>query len=151
MELGLFDEVAEAVRALAPDELGELRLRAHRRGVKVWFGTPKPTREHYEAQQLPRHYVDGRNGMAIEIGFHAEHPDATANDSVLEVLVAAEKRWRRGLGREAEIGEFYGAANWRRISEAWIEPDLDDPELAFEVASRLVDYLNALEPVRARA
>ena len=54
MELGLFDEVAEAVRALTPDEHGDIRVRSHRRGVKVWFGTVKPPREHYEAQQLPR-------------------------------------------------------------------------------------------------
>lgn len=151
MQLGLFEEVADVVRALVPDELGELHLRAHRRGLKVWFGPAKPPREHYEAQQLPRHYVDGVNGLAIEIGFHAENPDATANEEAIGRLAAAESRWRTGLGGEAEIGEFYGAANWRRISEAWIEPDLDDPELAFEVASRLVDYLNALEPERAQA
>lgn len=151
MELGLFEEVADVVRALMPDELGDPRLRAHRRGIKVWFGPAKAPREHYEAQQLPRRHVDGRDGLALEIGFHAEHPDAAANDDILDRLVAAEKRWRSVLGAEAEMGEFFGAANWRRISEAWIEPDLDDPELAFEVASRLVDYVNALEPIRAQA
>lgn len=151
MELGLFEEVADVVRALAPDELGDIRLRAHRRGVKVWFGPGKPPREHYEAQQLPRHLVDGTDGMAIEIGFHAEHPDALANQKAVDVLIAAESKWRKGLGTEAEIGDFFGATNWRRVSEAWIEPDLDDPELPFEVASRLVDYLNALEPARAQA
>lgn len=151
MELGLFDEVAEAVRALTPDEHGDIRVRSHRRGVKVWFGPVKPPREHYEAQQLPRHYVDGVSGMAIEIGFHAENPDVEANDIAVGALAAAERKWRKSLGAEAEIGEFYGAANWRRVSEAWIEPDLDDPELPFEVASRLVDYLTALEPVRAQA
>ena len=151
MELGLFDEVAEAVRALTPDEHGDIRVRSHRRGVKVWFGTVKPPREHYEAQQLPRHYVDGVSGMAIEIGFHAENPDVEANDIAVGALAAAESKWRKSLGAEAEIGEFFGAANWRRVSEAWIEPDLDDPELPFEVASRLVDYLTALEPVRAQA
>jgi len=29
----------------------------------------------------------------------------------------------------------------------WLEPDLDDPDLAFEMAARLVDYLHAIEPV----
>ncbi len=151
MELGLFEEVADVVRALTPDELGAIRVRAHRRGVKVWFGSATTPREHYEAQQLPRHFVDGSNGMAIEIGFHAENPDVATNDAVVGALAATETTWRPNLGVEAEIGEFFGAMNWRRISEAWIEPDLDDPELPFEVASRLVDYLSALEPLRSQA
>ena len=91
------------------------------------------------------------SGMGIEIGFDGENPDGEANDIAVGALGAAGSKWRKSLGAEAEIGEFYGAANWRRVSEAWIEPDLDDPELPFEVASRLVDYLTALEPVRAQA
>lgn len=149
MELGLFEEVADVVRALAPDDLGALRVRAHRRGVKVWFDTVKPPKEHYEAQQLPRQYVDGVNGMAIEIGFHAENADVRANEATITHVLASEKKWRKSLGAEAEAGEFYGAERWRRISEAWIEPDLDDPEFAFEVASRLVDYLISIEPARS--
>ena len=151
MELGLFEEVADVVRTLMPDELGAPRVRAHRRGIKVWFGPVDVPREHYEAQQLPRRHVDGRDGLALEIGFHAEHRDVDDNDEVVDRLAGAEARWRPDLGSEAEVGEFFGAAHWRRVSEAWIEPDLDDPELAFEVASRLVDYVSALEPIRAQA
>lgn len=149
VDIPLFEQIADVVRALTPDELGELRVRAHRRGVKVWFDSAKPTAEHYEAQQLPRRYVDGKNGMAIEIGFHAENADVSVNEAVVDHVLTSEKKWRKGLGAEAEVGEFFGAENWRRISEAWIEPDLDDPELAFEVASRLVDYLTAIEPARS--
>jgi len=148
VELGLFEEVADVLRALTPDELGELRNRAHRRGIKVWFDDVKSPREHYEAQLLPRKYVDGRDGMALEIGFHSEHQDVGRNIAVIEHLEDKQKAWQRSLGPEAEIGPFFGADNWRRLSEAWIEPDLDDPELAFEVASRLVDYLVAIERAR---
>ena len=85
--------------------------------------------------------------MAVEIGFHAEHKDPSQNEAVIAHLANREKTWRRKLGNEAEIGVFLGADRWRRVSETWIEPDLDDPELAFEMAARLVDYLTALEPV----
>ncbi|MGI9604917.1 MAG: hypothetical protein ACR2P0_02140 [Acidimicrobiales bacterium] len=148
MDLALFDQIAELVRAMSPDDLGDVRVRAHRRGVKVWFETEHAGKEHFEAQQLARHHVDGVAGMAIEIGFHAEHPDAARNQKVLERVEQSEKTWRNVLGAEAEAAEFFGAANWRRVSEAWIEPDLDDPELAFEVASRLVDYITVIEPAR---
>lgn len=150
MELPLFDQVADVVRSLTPEELGELRLRTHRRGIKVWFDSDKPPREHYEAQLLARRHVDGKDGMALEIGFHAENQDVDRNGATIDGIGRTEKKWRRILGQDAEVGEFFGASNWRRVSEAWIEPDLEDPELAFEVASRLVDYLEAIEPARSR-
>ena len=145
---GLFDQVGEAVHSMDPGDLGELKSRAHRRGVKVWFDSAKPTKEHYEAQLLPRRYVDGLDGVTIEVGFHSEHRDAARNVEVITRLEGAEKRWRKNLGAEAEIGEFFGAAGWQRVSEVWIEPDLDDPDLAFELAARLIDYLTAIEPAR---
>ena len=148
MELSVFDEVAELVRAMSPEEIGEVRVRAHRRGVKVWFGADAATKEHYEAQMLRRSYVDGKDGMAIEIGFHSEHKELDKNEAVIERVTANEKKWRKELGKEPEVGVFYGADNWRRVSEAWIEPDLDDPEIAFEIASRLVDYVTEIEPAR---
>jgi len=86
VELSVFDEVSELIRAMVPDELGEVRVRAHRRGVKVWFDSETPTKEHYEAQLLSRRYVDGLEGMALEVGFHAEHKDPKANDAVLARL-----------------------------------------------------------------
>lgn len=133
---------------MSPDEIGEVRVRAHRRGAKVWFDTEAPTKEHYEAQLLSRRYVDGTEGMAIEIGFHTEHKELAKNEAVIERLTASEKKWRKELGKEPEVDVFFGADNWRRVSEAWIEPDLDDPEIAFEIASRLVDYVTAIEPAR---
>lgn len=146
MELSFFDEVAELVRAATPDELGVPRIRAHRRGVKVWFGGDTPSRDHYEAQLLARRHVDGRSGTALEIGFHAEHRDEARNVVIADRLAADDRHWRSHLGDEAELGVFFGADAWRRLSEAWIEPDLDEPDLAFEVAARLVDYIAALEP-----
>jgi hypothetical protein len=150
VELPLFDQVADVVRSLTPEELGDLRIHAHRRGVKAWFNTDKAPREHYEAQLLARRHVDGSDGVALEIGFHAENRDTESNQAAVDAISATEKTWRKILGDTAEVGTFYGAENWRRVSEAWFEPDLEDPELAMEVASRLVDYLEAIEPARRR-
>lgn len=147
VELSLFEEVGELTRTLVAAELGTLRFRSHRRGVKVWFRTERAGRFHYEAQLVPRHLVDAHDGGALEIGFHAEHGDADRNDRVVAGIVAAESSWREELGDAAEIGPFLGRPeDWRRISEVWLDPDLDDPELSFEVAARLADYVNLLEP-----
>ena len=68
---------------------------------------------------------------------------------MLEGLLANEKQWRKDLGQEAEAGIFLGRADhWRRISETWPDPNLDDPELGTEMAMRLLDYIEALEPAR---
>ncbi|MEZ5140169.1 MAG: hypothetical protein R2711_15780 [Acidimicrobiales bacterium] len=62
--------------------------------------------------------------------------------------------WRRSwpppprcgeLGDDLVIGPFLGRASWRRASEVWIDPDLSDPELCFELADRLGAYLMAVE------
>lgn len=148
MELPLFEQVADALRSMTPEELGELRFRAHRRGIKVWFDTETAPREHYEAQVVARRHIDGRDGLALEIGFHAEHRETDRNVEAITTIEANEDRWRTILGQEAEVGPFFGAEHWRRVSEAWLEPDLDDPELPLEVASRLVDYLEAIEAAR---
>lgn len=147
LETHLFEQVADAVRSLMADGGATLQLRSHRRGVKAWFGTDKPTRAHYEAQLIPRRHVDGIDGMAIEVGFHAEHKDPARNEQILQELLAQETTWRAALGDESQAGVFLGADNWRRVSDVWLEPDLDDPDLAFEMAARLVDYLHAIEPV----
>ena len=148
MELSVFDEVAELVRAMAPPSAGEVRVRSHRRGVKIWIGEEATAKEHYEAQLLSRRYVDGTEGMALEVGFHSEHKEPAKNIAVIDRVMKTEKKWRKELGKEPTADVFFGADNWRRISEAWIEPDMDDPELAFEVASRLVDYVTAIEVAR---
>lgn len=147
MELSLFDEVGEHTRMLVPVELGALRFRAHRRGVKVWFDTDKAPRNHFEAQLIPRRHVDGRDGAVLEIGFHAEDGDLAVNDRTLATLLDHEATWRAELGAEAEVGPFLGNEDWRRVSETWPEPDPDDPELAFEIAARLADYVGAITPL----
>lgn len=146
----MFDEVAQALRGLLPADLGVLRTRAHRYGIKVWFGPEKPPREHYEAQVLGAKHVPGATVLAIEVGFHSEHADPALNAAALAGLVGQEQRWRKGLGPEAEAALFIDDRNgWQRLSETWPDPDLGDPELAWEVAARLTDYITALEPLRA--
>jgi hypothetical protein len=87
--------------------------------------------------------------LALEIGFHTEHPRLDDNDQVLARLLEQERRWRRVVGDEAHAGPFLGAADrWRRISETWPTPDLDEDGLAFEIGARLTDYITALEPLR---
>ena len=149
MELSLFDEVGEALRGLAPPELGDFHHRAHNYGVKVWFGPATPPREHYEAQVVGAAADKEATILAIEVGFHSEHPKAADNDAVIAHLVANEKRWRRAVGKEAQVGDFLGRADkWRRVSETWPDPDLSDGGLVIELATRLTDYITALEPVR---
>ncbi len=145
----LFDVVAEAARSMTPAELGELHVRSHRYGMKAWFGSSTPDKEHYEAQVIGARYVDGAKVLGLEIGFHAEHPKTAENDLVIDRLLAAETRWRKQLGDEVVVGPFLGRADtWRRASETWADPDLDDEDLVLELAMRLVDYITALEPPR---
>jgi hypothetical protein len=149
VELQLFDEVGEVVRRLVPGTLGELHCRHHRYGVKVWFDSEKPTREHYEAQVIGAKHVPEATVLAIEVGFHAEHRDPAENERLLKELVSREPRWRKVLGGDAVAGEFIDDRHgWQRVSETWPDPDLGDPDLALELAARLTDYITALEPLR---
>lgn len=148
-ESALFDEMAEALRTLLPPGLGDVRMRVRRYGIKVWFGPINPTREHYEAQVIGARHVQGASVLALEVGFHAEHPRLEDNEAVLTRIRSREARWRKVLGPEAEVGPFIGRPeDWRRVSETWPDPDLGDPELALELATRLTDYITALEPAR---
>ncbi len=151
VELSLFDEVGEALRSLAPPELGAQHHRAHRYGVKVWFGPATPTREHYEAQVVGADADPAAKVLALEVGFHSEYPKAADNEAVIAHLIANERRWRRAIGREAQVVGFIGRPDqWRRVSETWPDPDLGDGGLVMELALRLTDYITALEPVRRR-
>ena len=146
----MFDEAAQALRGLLPAELGPVQCRAHRYGLKVWCGEAgKAPRQHYEAQVVGARHVPEATVLAIEVGFHSEHPDPAENQRALAALLQAEKRWRKALGPEAVAGPFLDDRHgWKRLSETWPDPDLDDPELGFELATRLTDYLTALEPLR---
>ena len=149
MDLSAFDEVAEYVRALLPSEYDDVRIRSHRRGVKIWFGPEKAAKEHYEAQLLARRHVDGKPGAAVEIGFHSEYPKREQNEDVVSALEGVEGKWRKQLGPDAQAGIFFGADNWTRLSEAWLDFDEEDPDFSFEVATRAVDYITAIEPLRS--
>jgi len=151
VEPHVFEVVADGLVGLLPDELGPWRQRNHRYGLKLWFGeAAKAGREHYEAQVVGARHVPGATTLAIEVGFHAEHPDPDRNAAALALLAgAAEKRWRRALGPEPEAAPFLGHdGGWLRLSETWPDPDLGDPDLALELAARLTDYAVALEPLR---
>ncbi len=151
MELLLFDAVAEAARSLVPAELGPLRVRSHRYGTKAWFGAERPGREHYEAQVVGAQYVEGATVLAIEVGFHAEHPTLADNELAVARLTDAEADWREVLGDPVVVGPFLGRAElWRRASETWPDPDLGDDELVLDLADRLVDYMVCFEPLLRR-
>jgi hypothetical protein len=149
VESQLFEEVGDALRGMLPPDLGELRMRVRRYGIKVWLGPSDPPREHYEAQVIGAQGVKGAKALALEIGFHAEHSQVADNTKVIAQLQADESRWRPLVGDAAVVGPFLGRAkSWRRVSETWPDPDLSDPELAIEVAAQLADYVTALEPAR---
>jgi hypothetical protein len=144
----LFDQVAEVTRSMVPDDLGVLHLRARRWALKAWFGPAEPVKEHYEAQLLGRQHVPGATALGLEIGFHAEHRDPADNDACLARIQRAAD-WRAELGPEAEVGGFIGRPDqWRRVSEIWVDPDLSDDGIAWEIAARLTDYIVAIEPHR---
>ena len=147
----LFDDVGEVARALVPHELGPLYRRSHRYGVKAWFGGDTPTKEHYEAQVVGASAVEGAKVLVVEIGFHAEHTKPADNDAAIARLLAAEAQWREELGNAAVVGPFLGRADtWRRVSETWPDPDLSQAGIAFELGTRLTDYITALEPLLRR-
>ena len=152
MQLHLFEQVDQVVRAMVPDGFGVYRSRTYRSGIKLWFGPIKPPRQHYEAQFISYRHLDtdtrqpdGR--VAMEIGFHAEHPEENRNQAALDSIVAARQQWSKLLGPEPEADVFLGRDSWRRLSEVWFDVDPADDELAFELASRLIDYVEAIEPL----
>ena len=99
MQLSPFDEVAEYVRALLPSEYDDVRIRSHRRGVKIWFGPEKAAKEHYEAQLLARRHVDGKPGTAVE-------PSTTSRPSNHCAVEATGSRGTRARGacHRQEVG-----------------------------------------------
>ena len=137
---------------MADDAHGPAHYRAHRYGVKVWFGSEKPNREHYEAQVLNRRHVDGTEGVVLEVGFHSEHKDPAANHDVLERVTKKKMALKKALGSAAEAGGFYGRPDdWVRVSETWEKFSLEDPDISFEMAGRLIDYIDTIEPLREKA
>ena len=144
----LFEQVGEIIRGSAPPDLGRPHVHVRHNGVKAWFGDPAPQREHYEAQIIAADIAPGARTRAVEIGFHAEHRDEPDNQAALARLLATETLWRAELGDDPATGAFLGRGTWRRISETWPDPDLDGPDVPFDIGVRLVDYIRALEPHR---
>ncbi len=141
MDDSFFDHVRNAAEGFVGGVPGTRHATSHSRGVKVWFGDS--TREHYEAQ-----LIRDRDMVKLEIGFHAEHSNSAHNDAVLAHLLTVEPTWRPELGAEAESGAFIGRKGWTRISECWEPPTASSIDEAIEVAARLADYVNTLEPLR---
>ena len=107
VEDSLFEDVADALRQMAPDTFGEFRHRSHRYGIKVWFGPATPPKEHYEAQVIGPGEVKGAKVLAIEVGFHSEHPKVAENDEViahLTALVGAKVRVTLEIGADIPSG-----------------------------------------------
>lgn len=147
IDRSLFDDVAHAIRGILPAGGEQAHMTYHRYGIKVWLG--QATKEHYEGQVIGRQHCPGARTLAIEVGFHCEHPTESENEAIIARLCRSEKKWRRRLGNDVVVGPFLGRADhWRRISETWPDPDLGDPELVFQLAGRLTDYVQALEPYR---
>lgn len=145
MEQSLFEQVADALGGMVDPELGVLRTAPRRWGIKVWFDAPECPREHYEAQVVGQRHVPEASVLALEVGFHAEHPDEAANIAAVAPLIAQQVVGEEELDGEVVIGEFLGRGSWRRASEVWIDPDLGDPELCFELADRLATYVEVIE------
>lgn len=142
MSREFFDQIADQLAGFLPPALRGFSSRHGSRNLKVWYG--ERTKEHYEAQLLG---IGGRT--LLEIGFHAEHPSAEANDAAIGRLTEREETWRRELGRDPTAGAFRGARSspWRRLSETWDGPGLTSPEAGVEAAERLALYIRVLEPV----
>lgn len=144
-----FEHAADALVNFLPPGLRTHSAYVSARNLKVWFGEG---REHYEIQYVGKRHLRGRAlrgryDTVLEIGFHAEHPDARANEDAL----ARVRAGRRALGRAPEAGPFLGRKEWRRLSEVWDGDEIYGIDAATEAAARLADYIRALEPLRARA
>ena len=140
MSRAFFETVDDALHGFLPPSLRGFDSHRTSMNLKVWYDEG---REHYEVQLV--------HGPALEVGFHAEHPKPDDNDAVIAHLLASEKQWRRIVGQEAQVGDFLGRQDkWRRVSETWPDPDLGDGDLVIEIATRLTDYITAIEPVRRR-
>ncbi len=136
-----YDDVYDAFTGFLPPSMRDFQSYRTSHNIKVWYGSG---REHYEVQSIRR-----RKGYELEIGFHAEHKEASQNQDVLDLLAGKEKTWRKALGAEPEAGAFIGyqTRTWRRLSEVW--PETDDPDVAGDAAQRLAAYICALEPLRS--
>lgn len=146
---GFYETIADALGNFLPPKLRDFSRYWTSHNLKLWYGPER--QEHYEVQVIPPRLLKSFSleGPALEIGFHAEYKERARNEEVVERLLTQERKWRRALGKSAEVGPFIGyqSGSWRRISELW--SDADAPEVAIEAAERLAAYVRALEPIRS--
>ena len=151
MDLQLFDEVGEVLRGLLPPELGELRTKHHRYGIKVWFGPAKPTREHYEAQVIGAKHVAEADGA----GHRGRLPRRAPRPGGQRAGARAPPRAARSGGARCS-----GPRRWPASSSTTATggsacrrpgptPTSAIPISPIELATRLTDYITTLEPLRA--
>jgi hypothetical protein len=142
-----YDAVGDALTGFLPPSLRDFGCHRSSYNLKLWYGDGgEESREHYEVQ-----LIKWQRKVGLEIGFHAEHREASRNTNVVEKLMSAEKDWRKSLGKDPEAGPFLGqqAKVWTRISEFWDGADGgDDPDLAIDAAERLASYIKVFEPLR---
>lgn len=142
-----FEQVRDALLTVVAPEHAQFGGYAHATGVKVTYGAGEGAKEHYEVQLIVGR---SKGSVELEIGFHAEHSKPERNEAVLTRLATQEKRWRKSLGKEPVAGAFLGNDRWRRVSETWDRFDFRDPECAFDVAARLAEYIETIEPLLRR-
>lgn len=154
MSRTFFASLTDAMWGFLPRDLQDFQSEVGPHNLKVWYRSPH---EHYEVQRISKAVLKaaGEKGTtALEIGFHAEHPDPADNDAVLAMLEAKERVWRRGLGREPAAGPFLGrreiADKWRRVSELWMDVSFEEDGAAVESGERLGAYIRTIEPLIAR-
>jgi len=116
MEQSVFEHVTDALSGLVSRELGQLRYRTRRFGIKIWFDDETPPREHYEAQVIGGDHMQAAVAMALEVGFHAEHPVEADNDAVLAYLLAAEAQWRPDFGFGQTTPTLWTHVSWQETA-----------------------------------
>lgn len=147
-----FRQAEDALIGFLPPELRDFGSYTTARTLKIWYGDGDARREHFEIQSISRSGLRAaerpEEPPVLEVGFHTEHKDAARNDAVLDALAAEEGSWRAELGDAPEAGDFLGRqTSWRRLSELWTGPSVEEPEAAIEAAERLADYIRVLVPL----
>lgn len=127
-------QVADELPSHLPPRLRDFSSEKWGSYFKVWYGAEK--RIHFEVQFL-------RNGR-LEIGLHFE-ADAETNERGAEALMRRKDAVRAALGEDVRFGEH--GRGWRSVAETWSGGNMRGEEAATEAASRLAEYVIALNPM----
>lgn len=139
-----FDQIDDELRGLLGRAHSDFHSTRSSQLLKLWSTEPWI---HFEAQLVSARWAPGRRSV-VEVGLHLESSSREKNDEVLDRLARQRRKWAKKLPK-AEAGKAFGpqSANWRRLSEVLEAGDLDDSDLAGEVAERLSVYVKALGPI----